>query len=50
MTAICNLCWTEFENEDELAKHIEMEEAVDWPIDGLHPSQDDQDSTNAATI
>lgn len=31
----CDLCWATFENADELAKHVEMENAVDWPIDGL---------------
>lgn len=43
----CELCWATFENDEELAKHVEMEEAVDWPIDGLTPDDGDQDSTYA---
>lgn len=30
----CELCWAEFDTEEELAQHIEMEEAVDYRIDG----------------
>jgi hypothetical protein len=31
----CDLCWVEFPTDEDLAKHVEMEEMVDWPIDGL---------------
>lgn len=31
-TAKCDLCWAEFPTAEELAKHVEMEESVDWPV------------------
>lgn len=34
----CPLCWFSFDTEAELNQHVEMEEAVDWPLDGYEPS------------
>ncbi len=30
----CDLCWTEFPTAEERATHVEMEESIDWPVDG----------------
>lgn len=32
---VCSLCWFTFATADQLAQHVEMEEAVSWTIDGL---------------
>lgn len=37
MTATCELCWVEFPTREELAKHAQIEESVDWPIETEEP-------------
>lgn len=38
MSVSCDLCGAEFPDDEELGHHIEMEAAVDWPLDGYDPS------------
>lgn len=45
----CELCWTEFDNDEELAKHVAMEEEVDWLAD-VDLDDDVYDSTYAETM
>lgn len=35
MTTKCEACWVEFPDQRGLDLHVQMEESVDWPIDGL---------------
>lgn len=37
VTATCELCWVEFPTREELAKHAQIEESVDWPIETEEP-------------
>lgn len=57
MTHRCELCWSEFDTEEELAAHIEIEQALTYSVDGEgyedagdSPPTSDQPSTNADTI
>lgn len=44
----CELCWTEFDTDEDLAKHVEMEEEVEWLAD-VDLDDDVYDSTYADT-
>lgn len=38
MRAVCDLCWAEFDTDEELAQHEAMERMVDWPLGDYEPS------------